>query len=68
MSGASFAYCAGLSVERAAALVPRRGRANNPLGYLPRTPAQYESGEQAVMIGPNNSGRRAASIMIAQPA
>ena len=37
-------------------------------GILPRTPAQYERGDPATMIGPNNSGRIAASIMIAQPA
>ena len=38
------------------------------IGFLPRTPAQYESGDPAMISGPNNSGRIAASIITAQPA
>ena len=38
------------------------------MGFFPCTPAQYESGDPAMMMGPNNSGRSAASIITAQPA
>ena len=38
------------------------------MGFLPQTPAQYESGEPATTIGPIRSGRIAAVIMVCQPA
>src|SRR5262249_7380220 len=38
------------------------------MGFLPWTPAQYDSGEPAMMMGPNSSGRMAASIITAHPA
>ena len=37
-------------------------------GVLRRTPAEYESGEPAIMMGPDNSGLIAASIITAEPA
>ena len=38
------------------------------MGFLPRTPAQYDKGEPASMIGPVLLGLSAAIIMICQPA
>ena len=38
------------------------------MGFMPRQPAQYDSGAPATIMGPNSSGRMAAVIMICQPA
>src|SRR5262249_60944230 len=56
------------SLVSAVSQLPPRRPPLYRIGYLPCTPPQYDSGDPATMIGPNNSGRMAASITTAQPA
>src|SRR5271157_5581057 len=56
------------SPESAVSHVPPRMPPVYRMGFLPRTPAQYDSGEPATTIGPMRSGRIAAVIMVCQPA
>ena len=57
-----------MSLVRAVNQLPPSRPPYTASDILPRTPAQYDSGEPATIIGPNNSGRTDARIIIAQPA